>query len=59
MLTTSDLLRKALSIAPFASESTKIFLFRSLVDEGKLEDAYTLVKKCLKEHAINLMGYAM
>ncbi len=49
MLTTSDLLRKALSIAPFASESTRIFLFRSLVDEGKLEDAYTLVEEMLEK----------
>ncbi|MDC3086915.1 hypothetical protein OA343_00105 [Paracoccaceae bacterium] len=49
MLTTSDLLRKALSIAPFASESTRIFLFRSLVEEGKLEDAYTLVEEMLEK----------
>ena len=49
ILSTSDLLRKALSIAPFASESTRIFLFRSLVQEGKIEDAFTLVEEMLEK----------
>ncbi len=49
IIPSSDLLRKALDIAPFASESTRIFLFRSLIREKKIDQAYDLVKNMLEK----------